>query len=85
MSQDASLVALSNTNQMWLYRIDRKGPVAECLRSENLPSYKMAFTTDGKTLVMATIDNGVMAVNVSLESGKCRFESRSLGLKKKHS
>ena len=84
MSQDASLVALSNTNQMWLYRIDRKGPVAECLRSENLPCYKMAFTTDGKTLVMATIDNGVMAVDVSLESGKCRFESRSLGLKKKH-
>ena len=75
ISPDGNLVAMSNIDQMWLYRICRSaGPKIRCLRSENLPSYKMAFTPDGSTLVLATINGGIKVARMDFKDDGCTFD-----------
>lgn len=80
-----TLLAFSNTEQMWLYRIrvNAKAPKAECLKNEALPSYKMAFvpSSDSQQLVLATIDSGLNIAGLSFDSG-CQMELTLLETKK---
>lgn len=74
ISSDGSLVALSNVQEMWLYRVEREGPRLSCLANLRLPSFSMLFNPIKPQLVMATTCEGVKAVTVS-ESNKHLVES----------
>ena len=82
ISPDGSLVALSNIDQMWLFKIVQSAsPKIKCLRRENLPSYKMVFSPDGCMLVLATINEGVKVAKMNFEDG-CGFDIHELGSQK---
>ena len=82
VSPDGSLVALSNIDQIWLFKIVQSAsPKIKCLRRENLPSYKMVFSTDGRMLVLATINEGVKVAKMNFEDG-CGFDIHELGSQK---
>ena len=82
ISPDGSLVVLSNIDQMWLFKIVQStNSKIKCLRSENLPSYKMAFSPDGSMLVLATINEGVKVAKLNLEDG-CSLDIHMLGSQK---
>ena len=82
ISPDGSLVVLSNSDQMWLFRIVQStNSKIKCLRSENLPSYKMAFSPDGSVLVLATINEGVKVAKLNLED-ECSLDIHMLGSQK---
>lgn len=65
LSPDASLVALSTVHQAWLYRIEHRSLTATCLIQTEMPCYRMKFTTDRRSLVLATVEDGVKVVRVS--------------------
>ena len=82
VSPDGSLVALSNIDQIWLFKIVQSAsPKIKCLRRENLPSYKMVFSPDGRMLVLATINEGVKVAKMNFEDG-CGFDIHELGSQK---
>ena len=74
LSQDATTVALSTVNRLWLYSVNHKSLTATCIKQANLACYKMSFTIDGRTLILATVDQGVKIVRVS-DRDKVDFES----------
>ena len=81
LSLDASHVALSTVNRLWLYSVEHRSLTASCVKQANLPCYKMSFTVDGKMLILATVDQGVKIVDIS-DGGKVDFEaSRCLSIK----
>ena len=85
LSSDASHVALSTVNRLWLYSIEHRSLTANCIKQANLPCYKMTFTTDGQTLILATVDHGVKIIDIS-DHGNVDFEaSRSLSIWKRNS
>ena len=65
ISQDATLVALSNVDHFWLYSINLESLKVHCIQHIQLPCYKMAFTPNGKSLVLATIMEGLKIAPVS--------------------
>lgn len=77
LSQDASYIALSTVDHLWLYHVEHGSLTARCIKDADLPCYKMSFTTDGRTLILATVDQGVKMVDVSdveevnLETSRC--------------
>ena len=84
-SLDASHVALSTVDRLWLYSIEHRSLTASCVKQADLPCYKISFTADGQTLILATVDRGVKIVDVS-DHGKVDFEaSRCLSVGKRKS
>ena len=85
LSPDASHVALSTVDRLWLYSIEHWTLTASCVKQTNLPCYKMSFTADRQTLILATVDQGVKIVDIS-DHGSVDFEaSRSLSIGKRSS
>ena len=88
ISHDGSLAALSTIEKLWLYKIDARDQQVQCLKEDDLPCYKMAFSVDGRgdtMLVLATIGRGVEIVSVSTEIAAGRpldHEARILEWKK---
>ncbi len=83
LSSDASHVALSTVDRLWLYSVEHRTLTASCIKQANLPCYKMSFTTDRRTLILATVDQGVKIVDIS-DHGNIDFESsRSLSIGKR--
>lgn len=84
LSQDAGHVALSTVDRLWLYSIEHRSLAANCVCQADVPCYKMSFTLDGRSLILATIDQGVKIVSLSVGSGKMDLEnSRCLSIGKK--
>ena len=65
MSADATNVALSTVDRLWLYNINHRNLNIVCVQETQSPCYKMGFTPDGQYLVLATIDSGVKVVDTS--------------------
>ena len=85
LSSDASHVALSTVDHLWLYSVEHQSLTAGCVKQANLPCYKMSFTADGQTLILATVDQGVKIVDIS-DHGNVDFEaSRCLSIGKEKS
>ena len=85
LSSDASLVALSTVDRLWLYGVEHRSLSASCIKHANLPCYKVSFTADGQTLILATVDQGVKIVDIS-DRGNVAFEaSPSLSIGKRNS
>ena len=84
LSQDARHVALSTVNRLWIYSIEHRSLAASCVCQANLPCYKMRFTADGRSLVLATIDQGVKIADLSGDQGKVDSENlRRVSVRKK--
>ena len=84
LSQDASHVALSTVDRLWLYSIEHRRLAANCICQADVPCYKISFTIDGHSLILATIDQGVKIVSLSDGHGKMDLgNSRCLSVGKK--
>ena len=85
LSSDASHVALSTVDRLWLYSVEHRTLAASCVKQANLPCYKMSFANDGQSLVLATVDQGVKIVDISDHENVDFEASQSLSIGKKNS
>ena len=85
LSPDASHVALSTVDRLWLYSVEHRTLTASCVKQANLPCYKTSFTADRQTLILATVDQGVKIVDISDHESVDFEASRSLSIGKRSS
>lgn len=65
ISSNAKYIAVSTVRFLWLYRLSFQGsPLAQCIRSLNIPSYKVEFCCNDTLLVLATIHDGIKLIDI---------------------
>ena len=64
ISSGATKVAVSTVDHLWLYNLNMQEAKVNCIHFSKCPSYKMEFCCDDTLLVLATINEGIILLNV---------------------
>ena len=82
ISSDGCFIAVSNVEEMWLYRVEKQLSRVLCLAHLNDPSISMLFHPVQPQLIIATLTEGVKIIKLSEDS---KYSITSLATNEKES